>query len=69
MTLSEAARRGFFELVAVSALVIIVVLIADAVAPHEATTVVRWSAGLVSLTMIVWLSAMGRMAAYINSSD
>lgn len=66
LTLSEAARRGFFELVAVSLLVVVIVLVTDAVAPREASTVTRGSSSLVALTMVIWISALGRMVAYIQ---
>jgi len=65
-TLAEAARRGFFELVVVSGLVIIIILTVDTIT-DPSRVLKLWSMGLVSQTLIIWVSAMGRMANYVNA--
>jgi hypothetical protein len=66
LTYAEYARRGFFELVAVAALVIPVVLLADALARprrvFRALTVV-----LVVLLAVVMASAVERMRLYTDA--
>jgi hypothetical protein len=68
LTYAEYARHGFFELVAVSVLVLVVLLGADALVTHShgrALRVVRLlSAGLVGLVFIVMASALQRMYLY-----
>lgn len=67
VTLSEHARQGFFELVAVASLVLGIVLVASWTG-HNATersTVVNWlSQSLIALTGLVLISAVRRMLAY-----
>lgn len=67
VTLSEHARRGFFELVTVASLVLAVVLVASWAGhlPNQRSAVVNWlSAGLIGLTALVLVSALSRMMAY-----
>ncbi|MBK5266419.1 MAG: DUF4173 domain-containing protein [Acidimicrobiia bacterium] len=67
VTLSEHARQGFFELVAVASLVLGIVLVASWTG-HTAThrsAVVNWlSQSLIALTGLVLVSAVRRMLAY-----
>jgi Domain of unknown function (DUF4173) len=68
LTYAEYARHGFFELVVVSALVLLVLLAADALvrrAPGRGWLVVRvLSTGLVGLVFVVMASALQRMYLY-----
>jgi hypothetical protein len=68
LTYAQYARHGFFELLAVSALVLLVLLAADALlrrSPGRGTHVVRLlSAGLVALVFVVMTSALQRMRLY-----
>jgi hypothetical protein len=68
LTYAEYARRGFFELLAVSALVLLVLLTVDALVRRNAgraqRTVRFLSAGLVALVFVVMASALQRMYLY-----
>ena len=68
LTYAQYARHGFFELLAVSALVLLVLLAADALLRKKgerSQTVVRLlSAGLVALVFVVMASALQRMRLY-----
>jgi Domain of unknown function (DUF4173) len=68
LTYAEYARHGFFELLAVSALVLLVLLAADALlrmGPGRGTGIVRLlSGGLVALVFVVMASALQRMRLY-----
>ncbi len=67
VTLSEHARRGFFELVTVASLVLAVVLVASWAGhlPSQRSAVVNWlSLSLIGLTALVLVSAVSRMMAY-----
>jgi hypothetical protein len=68
LTYAEYARHGFFELLAVSALVLVVLLAVDSVIRHGAGTSARLvrllSAGLVALVFVVMVSALQRMRLY-----
>ena len=68
LTYAQYARHGFFELLAVSALVLLVLLAADALLRKEgdrSQTVVRLlSAALVALVFVVMASALQRMRLY-----
>jgi hypothetical protein len=68
LTYAQYARHGFFELLSVSALVLLVLLAADALLGNRhagGRTVVRLlSAGLVALVLVVMVSALQRMRLY-----
>lgn len=64
LTHAEYARRGFFELVGVSALVLPMLLFAHWLQPEE-NRVYRWLAGvMVALLFVMMLSALQRMRLY-----
>jgi hypothetical protein len=68
LTYAEYARRGFFELVAVAVLVLLVLLATDALvrrSPARSTRLVRILAGvLIALVFVVMASALQRMYLY-----
>jgi hypothetical protein len=68
LTYAQYARHGFFELLAVSALVLLVLLAADVLLREKGRrgqTVIRLlSAGLVALVFVVVASALERMRLY-----
>jgi hypothetical protein len=64
LTYAEYARHGFFELLAVAALVLVVLLAADALVPRGARMVRVLSAALVGLVFVVMASALQRMYLY-----
>ena len=68
LSYAEYARHGFFELLAVSALVLLVLLAADALLKRGVTRSTRavrvLSAGLVALVFVVMASALQRMYLY-----
>ncbi|HEV8687686.1 MAG TPA: DUF4173 domain-containing protein [Gaiellaceae bacterium] len=65
LTYAEYARRGFFELVAVAALVVPLVLAADALVRDEARRLFRvLSLALLALLAVVMSSALERMRLY-----
>jgi hypothetical protein len=66
LTYAEYARHGFFELLAVTALVVPLVLAANAVARGRRRLVGSLSAALVVLTLAVAASALVRMRAYVH---
>jgi hypothetical protein len=67
LTYAEYARQGFFELLAVAALVLPVVLLADWVAPPGSRWVRVLSATLVVLLFAVIASALERMRLYTRA--
>jgi Domain of unknown function (DUF4173) len=71
LTYADYARRGFFELVAVSVLVLLVLLAADALVRRsrgEVSRLVRALAGgLIVLVFIVMASALQRMHLYLDA--
>jgi hypothetical protein len=71
LTFAEYARRGFFELLAVTALVLPLLLLADwVVAQAESRTrnIVRLLAGTqIFLLFIIMISALQRMALYVDA--
>lgn len=71
LTFSQYARRGFFELVAVAALVIVLVLALDWLARRHPRTGLPWVNGLhallLILTGIVLVSALQRMRLYVGA--
>jgi hypothetical protein len=64
LTYAEYARHGFFELVAVSLLVLPVILAANAVVQDRVQLVRRLSAVLVALELVVAASALQRLRLY-----
>jgi Domain of unknown function (DUF4173) len=64
LTYAEYARHGFFELVAVSLLVLPVILAANAVVRDRVQLVRRLSAVLVALELVVAASALQRLRLY-----
>jgi uncharacterized protein DUF4153 len=66
LTYAEYARHGFFELLAVSALVVPVVLVANAVAREHRAVVRGLSAVLVALEIAVAASGLQRMHVYVD---
>jgi hypothetical protein len=64
LTYAEYARHGFFELVAVSLLVLPVILAANAVVQARVQLVRRLSAVLVALEFVVAASALQRLRLY-----
>jgi Domain of unknown function (DUF4173) len=68
LSYAEYARRGFFELLAVSALVLLVLLAADALLKRgiqrSGRPVRLFAAGLVALVFVVIASALHRMYLY-----
>ncbi len=71
LSYAEYARQGFFQLVAVSGLILPVLLVADwAVSPDDrrGTQVVRWLTGVVLVLIgLIVASAVWRMRLYINA--
>jgi len=71
LTFAEYARRGFFELVAVTALVVPLLLLADwvvAQAEVRTRTIVKVLAGTqIFLLFIIMISALQRMALYVDA--
>ena len=71
LTVSEYARRGFFELVTASALVLPVLLVADWATLVEGSReqrIFRWLAGmLVALVGVLLVSALQRMLLYVQT--
>lgn len=68
MTYAEYARRGFFELVAVVALVIPVLLVGHWFQPDGAQRLFRWLAGgLLLQVLVVMASALQRMYLYVQT--
>ena len=66
LTYAQYARHGFFELLAVSALVVPVVLAASSLARDHRTAVRVASALLVVLELAVAVSALQRMRVYVD---
>jgi hypothetical protein len=66
LTYAQYARHGFFELLAVSALVVPVVLAANLVARDRIGTVRALSLVLVALELVVAVSALQRMRVYVD---
>lgn len=66
LTYAQYARHGFFELLAVTALVVPLVLAANALARERRQLVRSLSAALVVLTLVVAASALLRMQAYVH---
>jgi hypothetical protein len=64
LTYAQYARHGFFELLAVSVLVLAVLLLMDALAPRTGRVVRLLSWGLVALVFVVMASALERMHLY-----
>jgi hypothetical protein len=64
LTYAQYARHGFFELVAVAALVLPVLLCADAVVKEGSRLVRALCAGLVALVLVVIASALERLWLY-----
>ncbi|MDH3259418.1 MAG: DUF4173 domain-containing protein [Acidimicrobiia bacterium] len=67
LTYAEYARRGFFELVAVGSLIVGLVLVIDWLVQKDALRVRAVDilhGGLISLTLVVLVSALGRMRLY-----
>jgi hypothetical protein len=64
LTYAQYARHGFFELLAVSVLVLAVLLLADACTRQNQRLVQVMSGGLVALVFIVMASALERMRLY-----
>ncbi len=66
LTYSAYARRGFFELVAVSALVLpTLLMLSTGVREDRARSVFRWLAGLqIGLVLVIMTSAVHRMLLY-----
>jgi Domain of unknown function (DUF4173) len=64
LTYAQYARHGFFELLAVSVLVLAVLLVMDALARRNARIVRLLSGGLVALVFVVMASALERMHLY-----
>lgn len=67
LTYADYARHGFFELLAVSALVVPVVLAANAVARERLALVRGLSAMLIALELAVAVSALQRMRVYVDA--
>ena len=67
LTYAEYARRGFFELVWVTALVLPVLLISHWLLPTEGARLFRWLAGsLVAMLAVIMASAVQRMLLYVS---
>jgi hypothetical protein len=66
LTYAQYARHGFFELVAVTVLVVPVVLAANTLARDRLRLVRALSAVLVLLELVVALSALQRLRAYVH---
>lgn len=66
LTYAQYARHGFFELLAVTALVVPLVLAANAVVRERHRLVRSLSVALVVLTLVVAASALLRMQAYVH---
>ena len=68
LTYAEYARRGFFELLAVAAILLPLLLLIHWVLPRDNATVQRWFQGLagtqVALLVIIMASAFQRMRLY-----
>lgn len=71
LTFAEYARRGFFELVAVTALVVPLLMLADWVAAQaelRTRNIVKVLAGIqIFLLFIIMISALQRMALYVDA--
>lgn len=71
LTVAEYARRGFFELVAVATLVLLLLLAAHAAVDRSNRGAVRWltllSGSLIALVGIVMASALVRMQLYVHN--
>ena len=67
LTYAQYARHGFFELLAVSALVVPVVLVANTVARERLALVRGLSAALIALELAVAISALQRMRVYVDA--
>ena len=69
LSYAEYARRGFFELVTVAALLLVVLLVFDWLTRHEATTRRVWlkrlALLLIALLGVILVSAVQRMQLYI----
>jgi hypothetical protein len=66
LTYAQYARHGFFELVAVSVLVVPVILAANTVVREHRGLVRRLSACLVLLELVVAVSALQRLRVYVQ---
>jgi hypothetical protein len=66
LTYAQYARHGFFELLAVSALVVPVVLAANAFARERVALVRLLSGVLIALELVVAASALQRMHVYVD---
>lgn len=66
LTYAQYARHGFFELLAVSALVVPCVLTANAIARERLALVRALSAVLIALELAVAASALQRMRVYVD---
>jgi hypothetical protein len=66
LTYAQYARHGFFELVAVTVLVVPVVLAANTLARDRLRAVRSLSAALVLLELVVAASALQRLRAYVD---
>ena len=67
LTYAEYARRGFFELVAVGALVVAVVLGLDWLLKRRSVVTRVMLGGLVALTLVILASALQRMRLYTDA--
>ena len=66
LTYAQYARHGFFELVAVSVLVVPVILVANATVRDRIRAVRVLSGTLIALELVVAASALQRMHAYVD---
>ncbi|MDF1597306.1 MAG: DUF4173 domain-containing protein [Acidimicrobiia bacterium] len=68
LTYAEYARRGFFELVAVAALIVGVILLADWASRHltRRRPIVAASQMLIALTLAIGTAAVRRMLLYVD---
>jgi hypothetical protein len=66
LTYAQYARHGFFELVAVSALVVPVILVANAAARERIREVRVLTGLLIALELVVAASALQRMHVYVD---
>jgi hypothetical protein len=64
LTYAQYARHGFFELLAVSVLVLALLLLVDSLSRRSSRVVQLLSAGLVALVFVVMASALERMHVY-----
>ncbi len=67
LTYAEYARRGFFELAAVGALVVVVVLGLDWLLKRRSRSATALFGGLVALTLVILASAVQRMRLYTDA--